>query len=77
MVKVLDVFPIGAMLSVTLEGPCENIHAGSRLLDQKDNEIVVDSVAMTDTHNPEDIRKSTTVLVKQCNLVKGTELFVS
>ena len=77
MVKVLDVFSIGAMLSVTLEGTCQNIHAGSRLLDQQGNEIVVDCVAMTDSHNPEDIMKSTTVLVKQCTLVEGTELFVS
>ncbi len=77
MLKVLDVFPIGAMLSVTLDGACKNIRTGSRLIDQNGNEIVVNSVAMTRNDNPEDISKSTTILVKQCNLEKGAELSIA
>ena len=74
MLKVLDVFPIGNMLSVTLEGPCEKIKNGCKLVDSNGNAVVVVSVAMTRHNNPADISKSTTVMVNSCQLKKGTEL---
>ena len=77
MLKVLDIFPIGNMFSVTLEGPCENIKNGSRLVDDGGNTVVVVSVAMTRHDTPSDINKSTTVLVESCNFHKGSELSVS
>lgn len=77
MYRVLDVFPIGAMLSVTLEGSCDEIKNGSRLIDENGNTFVVQSVAMTRHENPSDITKSTTVLISKCNLEKGTELSIA
>lgn len=77
MLKVLDVFPIGAMLSVTLDGACDDLRTGSRLMDENGNAIIVDSIAMTRNDNPEDIHKSTTILIKLCNIHKGSELFIA
>lgn len=77
MLKVLDVFPIGAMLSVTLEGECGKICSGSKLVDGDGNIIIVNSVAMTRHENPSDISKSTTILVNRCNVQKGTELSIA
>lgn len=76
MLRVVEVFPIGTMLSVTLEGDCESIHVGSRLHDPNGNQMIVDSVAMIAHDNPMDIRKSITILVAPCSLAKGTELFI-
>ena len=77
MLKILDVFPIGKMLSVTLEGPCEDIKSGCRLVDSSGNTVVVLSVAMTRHNNPADINKSTTVMINSCPLKKGTELSIA
>ncbi len=77
MFKVLDVFPIGAMLSITLDGACETIQNGSRLIDKNGNVIVVNSVAMTRNDNPSDIRNSTTILVNKCEIEKGSELSIA
>ena len=77
MLKVIDVFPIGDMLSVTLEGPCNGLKNGSKLIDGKGNTINVISVAMIRNDNPADIFKSTTVMVKSCQLQKGTELSIA
>ena len=74
MLKVIDVFPIGTMLSVTLDGACEQLHNGSRLIDKDGNEIIVSSVAMTRNDNPEDFGQSTTILVKRCSIQKGEVL---
>ena len=43
MLKVLDVFPIGNMLSVTLEGPCDNIKNGCKLVDSNGNAVGYDT----------------------------------
>lgn len=77
MLKVLDVFPIGDMLSVTLEGSCDNIKNGCKLIDNNGNAVVVVSVAMTRHNNPDDINKSTTVMVNSCKLEKGTVLSIT
>lgn len=77
MLRVLDVFPVGTMLSVTLDGACENLRIGSRLVDSAGNEIVVDSIAMTRNDNPEDFGKNTTILVKRCGLEKGAQLSIA
>ena len=77
MLKVLDVFPIGNMLSVTLEGSCDSLKNGSKLVDNSGNVIVVVSVAMTRHENPTDINKSTTVMVNSCKLKKGAELSIA
>lgn len=77
MLKVLDVFPIGNMLSVTLEGPCNNVKNGCKLIDSNGNTIVVVSVAMTRYNNPNDINASTTVMVNSCKIEKGSELSIA
>lgn len=74
MLKVLEVFPIGAMLSITLDGACDGLHNGSKLIDQNGHEITVESVAMIQNDNPKDFAKSTTILVKRCDIEKGDEL---
>lgn len=77
MLKVLDVFPVGTMLSVTVEGIPEQLHNGTRLIDKAGNVIVVNSVAMTRNENPEDIHKSTTFLINRCEVEKGAELYIA
>ena len=77
MYRVLDVFQIGNMLSVTLEGICEKLATGSKLVDSKGNIIVVQSVAMTRHDKPSDISKSTTILVNPCDVQKGSELSIA
>lgn len=57
MYRVLDVFPVGKMLSVTLDGAFEGISNGTRLVDGDGNMIVVQSVAMTRHNDPADIKK--------------------
>ena len=77
MFKVLDVLKIGNMLSVTLDGKCELLKNGSKLTDGKGTVYEVVSVGMTRHDDPSDIAKSTTVLVKPCNLEKGNELYIA
>lgn len=76
MLKVLDILPVGSMLSLTLEGDCSKISNGSQLIDNLGNKIKVISVAMTRYENPSDISKYTTVLVDFCKIEKGCELSV-
>ncbi len=76
MLKVIDTFLIGTTLSVTLEGRCDNISNGSRLVDSNGNIIVVKSVAMTRHDNPADISKNTTILIDYCDIKKGSELSI-
>lgn len=77
MLKVLDVFKIGDMLSVTLEGNCENIKNGTSLADEKGILHNVLSVAMTRNNNPQDIAKSTTILIASCDIQKGSRLSIA
>jgi hypothetical protein len=77
MFKVLDVFKVGDMLSVTLCGKCDLLKNGSKLTDGNGNVYEVVSVGMTRHNNPSDIAESTTILVKSCNLEKGNELFIA
>ncbi len=77
MYRVLDVFSVGTMLSVTLEGNCEKIANGTKLIDTNGNVITVKSVAMTRHNNPSDIRKSTTILIDVCPVEKGAELSIA
>lgn len=77
MLKILDVFPIGNMLSVTLEGPCADLKSGCKLIDNNGNTIVVISVAMTHHSNPEYISEYTTIIINSCSLQKGAELSIA
>ena len=77
MLKVLDVFPIGNMLSITLEGDCKEIRNGSKLLDPNGNTIIIDSVAVTRPIEPDSPDESTVVLVQMCNIQKGYELSIA
>ena len=77
MLKVLDVFNVGDMVSVTLDGNCAQIANGSKLIDENGNDVVVLSVAMTRHENPHDISKSTTILVAPCNLRIGSSLSIA
>lgn len=77
MLKVLDVFPVGSMLSVTLDGECGTLRTGSHLIDKNGNVIVVVSVAMTRNDRPEDFGKSTTILIQNCPISKGEALSIA
>lgn len=72
--KVIEVFDLCDHISVTLEGKCEELKKGSRLMDENGNIFVVLSVAMTENNNSKDISVSTTVLMNPCSLNTGTEL---
>lgn len=74
MWEILDVFCVGDMLSITLEGICDGIKNGTRLIDENGNVHEVVSVAMTDNEYPADIRNSTTLLIAGCSLKKGDML---
>ncbi len=77
MFKVLDVFKIGDMLSVTLDGKCEKLKNGTKLHDKSGRIYEVVSVAMIRNNEPSEIAKSTTVLMKACNIETGSELFIA
>lgn len=77
MLKVIDVLTIGEMMSVTLEGACDSISNGTRLVDSDGNIIIVQSVAMTRHENPADIKKNTTILINSCDIHKDSELSIA
>lgn len=77
MYKVLDVFKVADMLSVTLEGNGDMLSNGSKLADDNDNIYEVISVAMTRHDNPSDISESTVVLITPCDLKKGISLRIA
>ncbi|MBO5934069.1 MAG: hypothetical protein J6Q94_01135 [Clostridia bacterium] len=77
MYKVLDVFKVANMLSVTLEGNCDELKNGTKLVDENNKIYSVVSVAMTRHDNPSDISKSTTVLITPCDLKKGNSLRIA
>ena len=77
MLKVIDIFPVGNRLSVTLDGVNDNIKNGSRLVDSHGNAIQVISVGMVRYTDPEEIGKTTTILVEKCDLDVGTELSIA
>lgn len=77
MYKVIDVFQLGNMLSVTVSGNGEGIKNGTRLVDGKGQLITVQSVAMTKNLNPGDISQCTTLLVTGCDIKKGSELSIA
>ena len=77
MLKVLDVFQIGNMLSVTLGGDCRQLCNGSKLKDKVGNIITVNSIAMT---RPDDLNRaneSTTILTDMCDIGIGLELSIA
>jgi ribosomal protein L21E len=77
MLKVIDVFKVGNMVSVTLEGACETLKNNSKLVDENGNVFNVVSVAMTRHDNPSDISQYTTVLITPCSLKKGEKLHIA
>lgn len=77
MLKIVNSFKVGNMLSVTVDGNCDKIKNGSRLKDAAGNFYEVVSVGMTRYNNPKDISKSTTILIAPCTLEKDSELFIA
>ncbi|MDD6176135.1 MAG: hypothetical protein PUC59_10345 [Firmicutes bacterium] len=77
MFKVIYVFKVGKMISVTLEGNGVGIKNGSELMNEHGNLFKVVSVGMPRHDNPSDISKSTDVLLTPCNLQKGDELYIA
>ena len=77
MFKVLDVFQIGKILSVTLEGDSGLLKNGVRLKDENGNVIVVNTVAMAHFIDPGDMFKKTIVSVDVCDLKEGDVLTVA
>lgn len=63
-VRVKDYVPVGNNSSVTIEGAADKIKVGEFLCDSKGMNHKILSVAMIHYTNPEDIGKSTTLLVE-------------
>lgn len=74
MFEVIEVFQIGDMLSITLNGNCEKLNNNSKVIDAHNNIYQIISIAMRENDNPSDISKTTTVLLPLCNLRKGDTL---
>lgn len=74
MLEIIDIFQIGNMLSVTLNGSCEKIKNNSKVIDDHNNIYQIISIAMTENNNPSDISKTTTILLPLCDLRKGDTL---
>lgn len=77
MFEVIEVFQIGDMLSITLNGSCEKLKNNSKVIDDHDNIYQIISIAMTENNNPSDISKTTTILLPLCDLRKGDTLHIS
>lgn len=77
MLKVLDVFQIGDKISVTLEGKCEEIKNGSKLIGNGGKKYEIISVAMVRSDDPSNFSKTTTVLMPLCDIEKGSELQIA
>ena len=77
MMRVIGIFQIGDKLSVTLEGTCDNVKNGSKLIGQDNKEYEVISVAMPRTDNPSDISRTTIVLMPACDIKTGYELRIA
>lgn len=77
MLKVIDIFPIGNRLSVTLDGVSDRLGNGSRLIDSHGNIVRIVSVGMVRYTNPDEINKTTTVLIEKCNIDVGEELSIA
>ena len=74
MLKVLNTFNVGDMLSATLEGTHQSIKNGTKLIDENGNIIIVKSVAMVKYTNPKEFDNSITVLLDSCNITAGSKL---
>lgn len=77
MLKIVDIFKVGSLLSVTVEGNADGIKNGTRLVDKNGNEYTVISVGMAKYDDPHDISRYTTFLISPCSLEKGTELYTA
>jgi hypothetical protein len=77
MLKVIDIFPIGNQLSVTLDGVCDRIKNGCKLIDSRGSAIQVISVGMVRYTDHNEIGKTTTLLVDKCDLSIGAELTIA
>lgn len=77
MLKVIDIFPIGNRLSVTLDGVSDKLGNGSQLIDSRGNTVRVISVGMVRYNDPDEINKTTTVLIEKCNIDVGEELSIA
>ncbi|MBQ2616138.1 MAG: hypothetical protein IJF90_04715 [Synergistaceae bacterium] len=77
MLRVVELFRVGAFLSVTVEGDTKKINNESKMVDKDGNEYNVISVAFERYNNPHDISRFATFLTNPCDLKEGTELFVT
>lgn len=77
MFKVIEVFKIKNMLSVTVEGEPNKINNRTVFIDENGNEYKVISVALEKYNEPRDISRLTTFLIDLCDLKADTELFIA
>lgn len=76
MYEVIDIYPIGNNLAVTLQGLCNDIKIDSKLQDSEGNMYTVVSVGMVGFSEVENVLKSTEVLVQPNTMTKGTRIRV-
>lgn len=76
MFKVLDVYKIGDMISVSLHGNCEMIKNGTKLKDKNNRIYNVISVAMTSYNENSPISNNLIILLNDCDIKTGAELYL-
>lgn len=77
MLRVIDIFPVGKRLSITLDGANDRLANGTKLINSRGNAITVLSVGMVRFNDASEIGKTTTVLVNKCDLNVGAELSIA
>lgn len=77
MLRIVDIFPVGSFLSITVEGNANMIKNNCKLVDEHGDFHTVLSVCLAKYNNPHDISKYTTFLTEPCSLKKGLELYIA
>lgn len=76
MFEIIDTFPIGDKLSITVKGNGDELKNGMKLKDDSGHIYEVLSVAMVEHNSPKEIASTTTLLTTSGDLSKNEELFV-
>lgn len=76
MFRVLDIFHIANYTCVSIEGDMQQLKNGIMLSDEKGNIFQVESVAMSEYHNIEDIHRRGEVVLRGNTEEIGVSLYV-
>lgn len=77
MFKILDTLKVGELLSITVEGNCEDLKNGNNLKDRFGNVYNIISIGMMQLNDPHDISNMTSMLISPATINKGEELYLA